>query len=162
VAAWVPDIFGIFYFLKNHKIAKNSTTKAHEKITTETLEFYNILIYIWLNLKEIYFYFLKLATVTDNQVIYWVKHRHQLKIFIIINNHNVWPLMSLLTLTTLVLKLWSYLSYTFTPALSLSLSLFLFVWVCGWVYNCSGIERKTERDYVYWRVTYDDIRYKMK
>jgi hypothetical protein len=32
VAAWLPDVFGYFYFVKNHKIAKNSTTtKAREK-----------------------------------------------------------------------------------------------------------------------------------
>jgi hypothetical protein len=33
VAAFFPDMFCGFYFLKNHKIAKNSTTtKAREKI----------------------------------------------------------------------------------------------------------------------------------
>jgi hypothetical protein len=32
VAAWFPDMFCNFYLLKNHKIAKNSTTtKAREK-----------------------------------------------------------------------------------------------------------------------------------
>jgi hypothetical protein len=43
VAAWVPDIFCSFYFMKNHKIAnKNSTTtNAREKISTdlESLDF---------------------------------------------------------------------------------------------------------------------------
>jgi hypothetical protein len=32
VAAWFPDMFCNFYLVKNHKIAKNSTTtKAKEK-----------------------------------------------------------------------------------------------------------------------------------
>jgi hypothetical protein len=32
VAAWFPDMFCNFYLVKNHKIAKNSTTtKAREK-----------------------------------------------------------------------------------------------------------------------------------
>jgi hypothetical protein len=32
VAAWVPEMFCNFYFVKNHKIAYNSTTtKAREK-----------------------------------------------------------------------------------------------------------------------------------
>jgi hypothetical protein len=42
VAAWVSDMFCNFYLMKNHKIAKNSTTtKASEKISTdvESLEF---------------------------------------------------------------------------------------------------------------------------
>ncbi len=42
VAAWFPDIFCNFYLVKNHKIAKNSTTtKVREKISTdvESLEF---------------------------------------------------------------------------------------------------------------------------
>jgi len=35
VAAWVPDMFCNFYFVKNKKNAKNSTTpKAREKIST--------------------------------------------------------------------------------------------------------------------------------
>jgi hypothetical protein len=34
VAAWFPDMFCIFYNVKNHTIAKNSTTtKAKYKIT---------------------------------------------------------------------------------------------------------------------------------
>jgi hypothetical protein len=34
VAAWFPDMFCNFYLVKNHKIAKNSTTtKAREKIS---------------------------------------------------------------------------------------------------------------------------------
>ncbi len=43
VAAWFPDLFCYFYFLKNPKIVKNSTaTKAREKISTdlESLEFF--------------------------------------------------------------------------------------------------------------------------
>jgi hypothetical protein len=42
VAAWFPDSFCYFYLVKNHQIAKNSTTtKAREKIITdfESLEF---------------------------------------------------------------------------------------------------------------------------
>jgi hypothetical protein len=42
VAAWFPDVFCSFYFVKNHKNANNSTTtKAREKISTDldTLEF---------------------------------------------------------------------------------------------------------------------------
>jgi hypothetical protein len=42
VAAWVPDMFCNFNLVKNHKIAKNSTTaKATEKISTDlkSLEF---------------------------------------------------------------------------------------------------------------------------
>ncbi len=44
VAAWVPDMFCNFYFVKNHKIVKNSrTTKARVKISTdlESFKFYN-------------------------------------------------------------------------------------------------------------------------
>ncbi len=43
VAAWVRDMFCNFYFVKNHKIAKNSTiAKAREKISAdlESLDFY--------------------------------------------------------------------------------------------------------------------------
>jgi hypothetical protein len=42
VAAWFPDMFCNFYFVKNHEIAKNSTTtEAIEKISSdlESLEF---------------------------------------------------------------------------------------------------------------------------
>jgi hypothetical protein len=42
VAAWFPDMFWNCYLVKNHKIAKNSTTtKAREKLITdlESLEF---------------------------------------------------------------------------------------------------------------------------
>jgi hypothetical protein len=42
VAALVPDMFCIFYLMKNHKIANNSAnTEAREKISTylESLEF---------------------------------------------------------------------------------------------------------------------------
>jgi hypothetical protein len=42
VAAWFPDLFCNFYVVKNHKIAKNSTTnKAREKIITD-VEFLKI------------------------------------------------------------------------------------------------------------------------
>jgi hypothetical protein len=46
VGALFPDMFCNFYSVKNHTIAKNSTTtKAREKISTvlESLEFYNFL-----------------------------------------------------------------------------------------------------------------------
>jgi hypothetical protein len=65
VAAWVPDMFSNFYLVKNHKIAKYSTTtNAREKISTdlEPLEFLNFFMYIWLTLKAIKFYLIKLAT----------------------------------------------------------------------------------------------------
>jgi hypothetical protein len=42
VAAWNPNMFSNFYLVKNHNIAKNSTTtKARVKISTdlESLEF---------------------------------------------------------------------------------------------------------------------------
>jgi hypothetical protein len=42
VAPMFPDMFCIFYLVKNHKIAKNeTTTKAREKISTdlESLKF---------------------------------------------------------------------------------------------------------------------------
>jgi hypothetical protein len=40
VAAFYPDMFCVFYFLKNHKIAKNSTTtKAREKIKQNDTQF---------------------------------------------------------------------------------------------------------------------------
>ena len=45
VAAWLPDMFWNCYLVKNHKIAKNSTTtKAREKICadSESLEFKKI------------------------------------------------------------------------------------------------------------------------
>jgi hypothetical protein len=36
VAAWVSDMFCNFYFVKNQKIAQNSTTiKTSEKISTD-------------------------------------------------------------------------------------------------------------------------------
>jgi hypothetical protein len=36
VAAWVPDMFSNFYLVKNHKIAKYSTTtNTREKISTD-------------------------------------------------------------------------------------------------------------------------------
>jgi hypothetical protein len=65
VAALFPDMFCNFYFVKNHKIAKNSTTaKAGGKISTdlESLEFHNFFwMYVRLNLKTIKFYLIKLA-----------------------------------------------------------------------------------------------------
>jgi hypothetical protein len=45
VAAWVPDMFGDFYFMKNAKFANDlTTTKAREKINTylRSLEFENV------------------------------------------------------------------------------------------------------------------------
>jgi hypothetical protein len=46
VAALFPDIFCNFYVVKNHKIAKNSTTtKAIEKISTYWNP-YNFLLYV--------------------------------------------------------------------------------------------------------------------
>ncbi len=51
--------------MKNHKIAINSTTaRAREKISTdlESSEFYIFFTYVWLNLRTIKFYFIKLAT----------------------------------------------------------------------------------------------------
>jgi hypothetical protein len=46
VAACVPNMFWKFYLVKNYKIAENSTTtKAREKISTESLEFYNFLMF---------------------------------------------------------------------------------------------------------------------
>ncbi len=41
VAAWFPDMFCNFYFVKNHKIAKNSTITKARKISTnlESLKF---------------------------------------------------------------------------------------------------------------------------
>ncbi len=54
-SAQVPDTFCNFYLVKNHKIGKNSTTtKAREKISTDLnpLNFRNILIEIWWNLKN--------------------------------------------------------------------------------------------------------------
>jgi len=45
VAAWFPDMFRYFYFVRSHKIANNSTTtEAREKIIIhiESLEFYNL------------------------------------------------------------------------------------------------------------------------
>ncbi len=42
VAAWFPDVIYNFYLVKNHKIAKNSTSpQARQKISThlDSLEF---------------------------------------------------------------------------------------------------------------------------
>jgi hypothetical protein len=48
VAAWVPGMFCNFYLMKNHKIARNSTAKAKEKINTdlESLEFKKFLMHV--------------------------------------------------------------------------------------------------------------------
>ncbi len=47
VAALVPDLFCNFYLVKNHKIAKNSTTSdAREKIITDPQNFRNFLMYV--------------------------------------------------------------------------------------------------------------------
>ncbi len=46
VAAWVPDMFCNFYFVKNHKIAKKSTTtNAKEKISTDLKSLENFDLY---------------------------------------------------------------------------------------------------------------------
>ncbi len=45
VAEWFTDMFCNFYLVKNHKIAKNSTTtKAREKLSKvlESLEFFDV------------------------------------------------------------------------------------------------------------------------
>ncbi len=59
-------MFCNFYYVKNHKIDKSSTTtKAREKIITDlsSLEFQKKkLMNVWLNSKTIKFYFIKLAT----------------------------------------------------------------------------------------------------
>ncbi len=42
MAAWVPDIFLQLFFVKNNKIANNSTAaEAGENISTDSLEFQN-------------------------------------------------------------------------------------------------------------------------
>jgi hypothetical protein len=50
VAAYVSDMFCNYYFMKNYKIANNSTTttKGREKISTylESIEFYKIFVYV--------------------------------------------------------------------------------------------------------------------
>ncbi len=54
-ASWVPDMFCNFYFVKNHKIVKNSTTtKAIEKLRTdlESIEFLKNVMHVLLNLKK--------------------------------------------------------------------------------------------------------------
>jgi hypothetical protein len=58
VPSGVPDISCNFYLVKNNKLVNNSTTtRATEKIgiDLESLEVYNILMYIWLNLKTFEF-----------------------------------------------------------------------------------------------------------
>jgi hypothetical protein len=49
----------VTYLMKNNKIANNSTnTKVREKISTDL----DIFVKVWLNLKTIIFYLIKLAT----------------------------------------------------------------------------------------------------
>ncbi len=65
VAAWFPDMFCNFYFVKNHKIAKNSTTtKARQNKLRffNPWNFRNVSMQVWLNLKTIKFCFQKLGT----------------------------------------------------------------------------------------------------
>jgi hypothetical protein len=64
VAAWVLEMFCNFYLVKNCKIANNWTaTIAREKSTyMESLEFQKNFDVVWLNLKTIEFYLIKLAT----------------------------------------------------------------------------------------------------
>ncbi len=72
VAAWVQDIFSNFYLVKNYKFANNSnTTKATEKNKHIFGILGNFLMHVWLNLKTIKFYLIKLAT-----DFYWVKDPH--------------------------------------------------------------------------------------
>jgi hypothetical protein len=53
VAAWVPGMFCNFYLVKNHKIAKNSTTtKAREKISTYPKSVRIFLMCVWLKFKN--------------------------------------------------------------------------------------------------------------
>ncbi len=64
VAAWVLDMFDNFYFVKNHKIVKNSTTTdAREKISMdlEFLEFENFFWWMFDLIKKLKFYLLKLG-----------------------------------------------------------------------------------------------------
>ncbi len=73
-AACIPDMFCNFYLSENHKIDNNSTiTKAEVKMSEDliSLNFRNFFeVYVCLNLKEIKFYLLKLATNSnDNQPI---------------------------------------------------------------------------------------------
>jgi hypothetical protein len=79
VAAWVPVMFRNFYIGKNHKIAKNSTaTKSREKITTDFVTFRILflkIMYVWINLKTIKFYLIKLATDLYWQPIYLLSER---------------------------------------------------------------------------------------
>ncbi len=48
VAAWVPDMLSNFYFVKNHQIPKTSTTKAREKISTDSESYHlrKLLMYV--------------------------------------------------------------------------------------------------------------------
>ncbi len=81
VAAWFPDMFCNFYFLKNIKVAKNSTiATAREKISTnlKSLEFQKFFTYIRLNLKTIKFYLIKLATEFYWQPCYLLSERASL------------------------------------------------------------------------------------
>jgi hypothetical protein len=72
-AARVQDIFSNFYLGKNYKFANNSsTTKAREKNKHRFGILGNFLMHVWLNLKAIKFYLIKLAT-----DFYWVKDPHR-------------------------------------------------------------------------------------
>jgi len=46
VAALVADMFCNFYFVKNHKIANNSTTAEARKISTDILKAFTVLVYV--------------------------------------------------------------------------------------------------------------------
>ncbi len=63
VAAWVSDMFCNFYLLKNHKIADNSIiTEARQKNKHRFGILRIFFMYVWLNLKTIKFYLIKLDT----------------------------------------------------------------------------------------------------
>jgi hypothetical protein len=66
VAAWFPDMFCNFYFVKNHKVLKNSiTSEAREQNKLRFFNpcnFRNVLMQVWINLKTIKFCFQKLGT----------------------------------------------------------------------------------------------------
>jgi hypothetical protein len=64
LAEWVSDIFFNFYIVKIHKIASNlKTTEAREEISTdlEPLEFHKSVGHVWLDIKTMKFYLIKLA-----------------------------------------------------------------------------------------------------
>ncbi len=56
-------MFFLFYLVKNYKIANNlNTTREKIRADLESLEFYKNFDVVWLNLKIIEFYLIKLAT----------------------------------------------------------------------------------------------------